>query len=81
LRVHPLDGDDARRSIEVAAFERDAFLRPQSSARGEHTDRGEAGMELRCDQVHFLPRLERLNLGTLRLRVLDVAGIRSGGCG
>jgi hypothetical protein len=72
LRVDPLDGDDACLSIEVAAFERDPLFRPQSCPRREDRDGRKSRMNLCADRVHFLPGLERLDLRSLRLRVLDV---------
>jgi hypothetical protein len=55
--------------VDVAAFEREPFLRAETCPGGEDGDRAERRAELLGDRVDLVRRAERENLSPLRLRV------------
>lgn len=71
--VDAADTEDAGLSVDVAAFERDPFLRPEARERPDDRHGAEAGAELNRDGLDVVDRLERGNLPPLRLRVGDAA--------
>ncbi|MGH3013163.1 MAG: hypothetical protein ACRDMY_15190 [Gaiellaceae bacterium] len=71
VRECAADEHDTVGAAEVAAFEREPFLRARAGARGEQRDRA-PGAELDGERFQLRPRVERADLGALRERVRDV---------
>jgi hypothetical protein len=73
--------NDARVAVDVASFERDPLLRPQSGRRGELNDRPELRPQFRGDRVdlgererpHAARRRRRVRPGQLRRVLVEVA--------
>lgn len=61
-------------AIDVAAFEPDPLLGPQTGQAGDGGKSGERRRELHADRLELVQRLEGEDLAALRLRVPDGRG-------
>jgi hypothetical protein len=57
--------------VDVAPLAAERLLRPQPGSAQEHDERCPDLVELLADRVDLVPRIERIDLARLRLRVLD----------